>query len=230
MGNRAKATAFILNFIGKIDPSDTQNVELMRTQLESMSDEQFEQYMTLLRKPKDGNVVQGRQTLTYYAPNLSKTKIKLNRNLEIAEELGHSFFERLWITDPQTGETYLTPNQHLVMDLPVRRQAQIHEKKASIPLHANSVDELSGQVTGDSKGSKISFPELQAQVSQQLDNTIIEEIKIRGGDQKAYQEFEKRMIETGSCSQNDLLDMGTRAKSTDTASTLLKGMHLGNNL
>lgn len=230
MGNRAAATEFILKYIGKLNPADKENVELIKSQLESMSDEAFESYMTLLRKPKEGETVQGRQTLNYYAPNLSKNKLSIERNLKIAEELGHDFFEQLWITDPQTNETYLTPNKHLVMDLPVRRQAQIHEKKASIPMHSKSMDELSGQVTGESKGSKLSFPELQAQVSQELDMTILEEIKIRGGDQKAYQEFEKRILETGSCSQADLLSMGTRAKSTDTTSALLKGMHLGNNL
>lgn len=230
MGNRAAATEFILKYIGKLNPADKDNVELMKKQLDSLNDQQFEQYMASLRKPKDGKRVQGRQTLNYYAPNLSKNKLMLERNLKLAEELGHAFFEQLWITDPQTGETYLTPHKHLVMDLPVRRQAQIHEKKASIPMNSKSVDELSGQVTGESKGSKLSFPELQAQVSQELDMTILEEIKIRGGDQKAYQEFEKRMIETGSCSQADLLAMGTRAKSTDTTSALLKGMHLGNNL
>lgn len=230
MGNRAKATEYILKYIGAICPSDKHNVEITKKHLESLSDEQFEQYMKALRKPKDGEEDQGRQTLTYYAPNLGDTKITIERNLAIAEEIGHQFFEQLWITDPQTQQTYLTPNKHLVIDMPVRRQAQIHEKKASIPLHANSVDEMSGQVTGESKGSKLSFPELQSQVSQELESTIIEEIKLRGGDERAYQEFEKQILETGSCSQSDILAMGTRAKSTDTASILLKGMHLGNNL
>ena len=230
MNNRQRATEFILKYIGMIDPDNKANVEMTKRNLEGLSDEQFASYMRSLRKPTSGEEEQGRQTLTFYAPNLAKTKITVKRNLDIAEKLGHPFFERLWITDPQTQQTYLTSHRHLVMDLPVRRQAQIHEKKVSIPQDANTVDEMSGQVTGNSKGSKLSFPELQAQVSQELNSTIIEEFKIRGGDEKALQAFERQLIETGSCSQSGILDMGTRAKSTETVSILLKGMHLGNNL
>src|SRR5690606_25458353 len=152
--------------------SDKQNVELIRQQLEAMSDEQFEQYMTMLQR-QDGER-RPREILPYYAPNLAKSKLNIKRNLDIAEELGHKFFERLWITDPQTNVTYLTSHAHLVVDLPIRRQAQIHEKKVSIPMDSKSVDELTGQVTGSSKGSKLSFPELQAQLSQDLTSTIIE--------------------------------------------------------
>lgn len=230
MGNRAKATEFILTHIAMIVPEDSANVNLTRQKLEAMNDAEFEGYMRALRRSPTGIADQGRQTLTYYAPNLSKTKISVKRNLEIAEKIGHKFFERLWLTDPQTGVTYLTPNEYMVIDLPVRRQAQVLIKKVSIPMDNNSVDELSAQPTGDSKGGKLSFPELQAQVSQQLDRTIIEEIKIRGGDEKAFQEFERRMIETGSVSQEELLRLGTRVKSTQTLSNLLKGMHLDNNL
>lgn len=230
MSKRARATAYILEHIAMLEPGSSDNVEITRQRLESLSDEQFADYMRRLRKPKNAEEEQGRQTLTYYAPNLGKTKLRVARNLEIAEKIGHPFFERLWITDPQTGVTYLTPNRYLVCDLPVRRQAQLLVKKVSIPTDNNTVDELSGQPTGDSKGGKLSFPELQAQVSQQLDRTVIEEIKIRGGDEKAYQTFERRMIEQGSVSQDELLRQGTRVKSTETLSILLKGMMLDNNL
>lgn len=230
MGNRKKATDYILKHIAMFDPNDKANVQLTKQFLESLSDEQFEDYMRRLRKPENGAEDQGRETLTYYAPNLSKIKLEVKRNLEIADAIGHNFFERLWLTDPQTGETYLTTQAHMVVDLPIRRQAQLLIKKSSIPANNNTVDELSGQPTGESKGGKLSFPELQAQVAQQLDNTILEEIKIRGGDEIAYQEFERQMLETGSASLEQLLSLGTKVKSTETLSKLFKGMHFDNNL
>ena len=230
MGNRAAATAFILEHIGMIDPDDTQNVEIKRKELESLSDSEFREYMRKISRLKEGESDEGRETLTYYAPNLAKTKISVKRNLEIAKKIGHEFFERLWITDPQTGVTYLTVQKHMVVDMTIRRQAQLQIKKSSIPLDQNSVDELSGQPTGASKGGKVSFPEIQAQASQELDQTIIEEIKIRGGDEKAYREFEKKLIDNGTVSQTELLAMGTRTKSTETLSKLFMGMHLDNNL
>jgi hypothetical protein len=230
MGNRKEATAYILEHIAMIDPSDKQNIDLCRKQLESMTDVQFESYMHRISAVPDEDEDRKQDCLTYYAPNLGTTKITIENNLKIADKIGHKFFERLWITDPQTGVTYLTPNEFMIVDLPIRRQAQLLIKKISIPLDHKSVDELSGQVTGESKGSKLSFPELQAQVSQNLENTIIEEIKIRGGDEKAYQEFERQMVERGSCSQAEILSLGTTVKSTQTLATLLKGMHLDNNL
>lgn len=230
MGNRKAATDYILKHIAMIDPTDKGNLELTKSQLESLSDAEFEAYMHSLSAPPADDPDRLQETLTYYAPNLGKTKISLKRNLEIAKAIGHKFFERLWITDAQTGVTYLTPNEFMVVDLPIRRQAQLLIKKASIPTDHKSIDELSGQVTGESKGSKLSFPELQAQVSQGLDQTVIEEIKIRGGDERAYQEFERQMIEKGTVSQAEILSLGTTVKSTETLSILLKGMHLDNNL
>jgi hypothetical protein len=230
MGNRKAATDYILQHIGMIDPADTQNLELTRSQLEGMTDVQFESYMNRISEVPADDEDRQQDCLTYYAPNLGKTKITIENNLRIAETIGHKFFERLWVTDAQTGVTYLTPNEFMIVDLPIRRQAQLLVKKSSIPVDHRSVDELSGQVTGGSKGSKLSFPELQAQVSQNLDRTIIEEIKIRGGDEKAYQEFERLMVERGSCAQDEILALGTKVRSTQTVAALLKGMHLDNNL
>lgn len=227
---RKKVTEFIVSVIQDFTPGDTRNSEITRERLESMSDEKFEDYMRRLGKPQTEEEWMNREHLNLYVPNLDKTKINVIRNVEIAKSLGKNIFQQVWITDPQTLLTFLTPKPYPVMDLPVRRQAQIHEKKASIPLHSKSVDQLTGQVTGDSKGSKMSFPEIGALASQKLDNSLIEMIKIRGGDEEAYREVERKLIQTGSCSMSDVLDMGTRVKSTDVASAYLKAMHLDNNL
>jgi len=230
MGNRRKATAYILDNLALIEPGNRENVELTRKNLEALTDEQFAAYMAKLRKPANDANAKDQEVLCYFAPNLADTKITLDQNLAVAAKIGHNFFEQLWVTDAQTGRTYKTPEEYCVVDLPIRRQAQHQEKKATIPLTNNSVDELSGQPTGDSKGSKLSFPELQAQVSQNLEHTIIEEIKLRGGDEKAWIEFERSMIEKGTVSQAELLRLKTTVKSTETLSVLLTGMHLKNNL
>lgn len=228
MSKRKEATEFILKWIGAIDPTDQHNVALMRSQLEAMSDKQFEDYMrSLLPVPEDQASEQ--EILPYYLPNLNGRKVTIDNNLKIAEAIGHKFYEHIWSEDPQTGVEYLTPNEHLIIDLPIRRQAQLLVKKASIPQDNKSIDELSGQVTGDSKGSKISFPELQAQASQNLEKTIIEQIKIRGGDEVAYREFERQMLESGTVSQDEVVNLGSKVKSTKTLANLLRGMHLGNN-
>lgn len=221
MGNRKAATALILKYIDKILPGSP-NTAIYKKRLEAMSDKEFDAFMTRLES--------GEEVLSIVMPNLDEHKISVENNLKIAEELGHNFFERLWLTDPLTGKTYLTPVKYLVIDLPLRRQVQMLQKKSSVPEDNRHVDELSGQVTGVSKGSKISFPELQVLFAQGLDSTITELIKFRGGDAKAFNAMNRSILETGGASLEALSRVPTKVKSVVTLSTLLKAMHLDNNL
>ncbi len=221
MANRKAATRELLKYIDKILPGG-ENVKVYEEQLGKLTDAEFDAYMEKLES--------GEETLFLVAPNLAKNRLSVERNLEIAKELNHNFFERLWLTDPHTGTTYLTPIPYLVVDLPLRRQAQLLNKKISIPDNNDHIDEMTGQPTGPSKGSKLSFPELQTLYAQGLDRTIEELIKFRGGDTEAFRQMNAEMINKGSVSLDALADKGTRVKSTETLSVLLKSMHLDNNL
>lgn len=221
MANRKAATKELLKYIDKILPGGD-NVKLYEEQLGKLTDAEFDAYMAKLES--------GEETLFLVAPNLAKNRLSVERNLEIAKELNHNFFERLWLTDPHTGTTYLTPIPYLVVDLPLRRQAQLLNKKITIPDNNDHIDEMTGQPTGPSKGSKLSFPELQTLYAQGLDRTIEELIKFRGGDTEAFRQMNAEMINKGSVSLDALATNGTRVKSTETLSILLKSMHLDNNL
>ena len=195
-----------------------------------MSDREFDSYMKSLL-PHSEEEATRQEIIPYFAANLTGAPgINVENNFRIAEEIGHKFYQRIWIEDPETGQELLTPHEHLKIDMPCRRQAQLLIKKSSIPQDGKTIDDLSGQVTGDSKGSKLSFPELQANASQKLDSAILEKIKIRGGDEVAYREFERIMIAHGSVSQEEVMNLGSKVKSTKTVANLLRGMLLGNNL
>lgn len=221
MGNRKAATAMILKYIEKILPGSP-NTAFYTVRLAEMTDKEFDQFMT--------NLENGTEILTIKTPNLSKQKLSLDRNLAIAKELGHDFFQYLILTDPTTGEVYKTPVKYLVIDVPLRRQVQLLQSKATIPENNKHIDELSGQSTGPSKGSKISFPELQVLFAQGLDATITELIKFRGGDAQAFNAMNRSIIETGGVSIEYLSQFGTKVKSVTTLSTLLKTIHLDNTL
>lgn len=221
MSNRKAATDEVVKWMDKLLPG-SENGRLYRQRLERLSDEEFDRYMNDLQS--------GAQVISLIAPNLSEQKLSIERNLEIAKELGHELFQRLWLTDAKTGTTYLTPVKYLVVDLPVRRQQQLLIKKISIPEDNRHVDELTGQPTGPSKGSKLSFPELQVLYAQGLDKSIEELIKFRGGDLKAFQASTRQIVETGGASQEAIKRLPTKVKSTETVATLLKAMHLDNNL
>lgn len=229
MSRRQEVTDFIVAELDKIVPGDVHNGQLIRQQLEGMSDADFEDYMRRLLPPTDAQSLAEREILPFYSPNLAEKKIMIAPLIRQARDLGVEIYQRLVVTDRHTGLTQLTPHRYPVFDIPVRRQAQTLTKKSSIPTSDHIVDDLTAQPTSDSKGSKISSPELQSLLSQGLDNMVTEFIKYRGGDEAAYRELERNLIENGRVSTTQLNGLGI-TKSVQTLSTFFKGMHIGNNL
>lgn len=219
MANRKKATEVLLSYIERILPGE--NKKMYEDLLSKMSDADFDAYMKKLGS--------GEETLFLVAPNLSESKVSVENNIKIAKELGHEFFQRLRLTDAATGVTYLTPIPYLVIDLPLRRQAQLLTKKLSVPDNNQHIDERTGQPTGDSGSSKLSFPEIQAMYAQGLDKTLEEMLKYRGGDEEGFRAMNKEIIEKGGVSLNALPNNG-KVKSLETFSIFLKAMHINNNL
>jgi len=219
--NRKAAEAFILKYIEKILPGSN-NVKMYEEMFAGMSDAKFDTFMA--------DIEDGKTRLVIIAPNLQAQKLSTKRNLGIAEELGHNFFQRLWLKSPHLDAPYLTPIKYLVMQLPLRRQAQLLTKKISIPEDNKSVDDFSGQPTGKSQGSKLSYPELQILAALGLDANITEMIKFRGGDTKAFDAQNRQISESGGTSQKAIEHLGTVVKSTQTLSIYLKCMHLDNTL
>jgi hypothetical protein len=224
MASRVEVTAFIVGAIAEIIPGDTYNSDLTKKRLDAMSDEEFDEYVRALAKPTTEEGIATQEILPFYSPNLKDPRVTMPNLLKVADMIGFEFFEQLWLTDPQTGRVFLTPQKYLVLDMTVRRQAQMLTKKSSIPENSRHVDEMSGQVTGKSKGSKISFPELQAQLAQGLEHTLIEEIKVRGGDRAAQVEFDRQLIENGEASIVDVTAGGGVTTSTSTVGKLFRGM------
>jgi len=220
-GNRTAAQNVILENIEKLLPGSA-NTQMYKDLFASMSDKEFDSFMTQIKE--------GSACLAVIAPNLSETKLSVERNLDLAEELGHQFFERVWI-DPGNGEApYLSQVPYLVVDLPLRRQAQLHVKKVSIPEDTRSIDDYTGQPTGKSKGSKVSYPEIQILAAHGLDRSLEELLKFRGGDVKGFDAMNTAIARTGGVSMDSIRALGTTVRSTQTLSTLLKAMHLENTL
>lgn len=230
MANRKEVTDFIVNTLAEFTPGNTYNSDLARSRLDKMSDREFDSYIKSLAKPDTEEGRKDQEIIPFYVPNLSKDKVTMEQLMKVADKVGLPLFERLWLTDPQTGTVYLTPQKYLVIDLLVRRQAQMLTKKSSIPSDTRSTDHLTAQVTGKSKGSKMSFPEVAAQLAQGLTATLTEEIKVRGGDRVAQVEFERQLIEHGEASIEVATSAGTLTKSTTVLAILLRSMLINNNL
>ena len=224
MSNRKLATEHLLKWIGAIEKvfGTKNNTVFLEKRLNGMADAEFKALMEGFRT--------GEVYPRLFIPNLTTGEFDMSKMLAVAKQMRVKLFHRLWLTDPKTRQVYLTPHEYLVVHLPVRRQAQLLVKKISIPGDNRHVDEMTGQPTGPSKGSSMSFPELQVMAAKGLDNCVTELIKYRGGDSVAYNALTKSILESGTVSNEYLDSLGSNVKVTEVLSCLFTGMHLDNNL
>lgn len=219
--NRKAAEAAVYEFLEGVLPG-SKNVEIYKNFFATMDDEAFKNWIEDLKERKTYIVV--------IAPEGAEPLLTFSRNLKLAEKWGHKFYQRVWMTDPHTGVKYLSNNPYLIMRLPLKRQAQFLIEKIAIPEDNYSINNLTGQPTGKSKGSTISNPELQILNALQLDKSAIEMIKMRGGDLIAFNAMNNQIYETGTASIEAIDALGTNVKAVQSLSTILTAMHLSNTL
>lgn len=218
---RSVTEKFIIDNISKLLPGE-QNSKIYIDLFASMSDKQFDDFMKALEE--------GTSKLAIIVPNFSEQKLSIERNLALADELGHKFFERIWMNDGDGTPPYLSTVPYLIVDLPLRRQAQLLVKKISIPEDNKSVDDFTGQPTGKSKGSKISYPEMQILAALDATDSLAELLKFRGGDSGGFNAMNKQISDTGGVSLKAIEHLSSGVESSQTLSTLLVCMHLSNTL
>ena len=215
MSNRQQAQAFIIEYIGKL--TGPINVGLYEKKFSAMSDEEFDSFMKDLRDRK--------QRLCVIDANFGTERLSVKRNIEVAKELGKSLFQKVWVSAEAGRPAYLTPNEYIITIMPLRRQAQVLSKKISIPEDNNSVDDFTGQPTGKSKGSKISYPETQVLASFGLNKSITELLKYRGGDERGFAAMNTMIDRTGSVNLKAIEPYAGGVKSTRTLKSLMTAMH-----
>lgn len=224
--NRKAAEKVILSVVDSISPGNP-NVQHYKNLFDPNSptyidDKGFDDWMTRWRN-KEGAIV-------YVDSPDGKHQLDVKRNLEvIAPKMGIEFFQQIWYQD-ETGDWFLTPNTYMIVPYPVRRQAQLLVEKISIPEHNRSIDDYTGQVTGDSRGSKISYPELSLLKAFGLKKSIEELMHWRGGDVKGNRLMNQQIMRTGGASMDALAPYAGEVTSTRTLRNILIGMHLDNTL
>ena len=220
-GNRKKAEALCLSLLKQLGPKGF-TANRYKELFAEMSDKEFDQFINDLES--------GAKFLIMISPNWNDEGISVENNLALADSLGHKFFQKIWIEGTGENPTIQTPIEHMVLDLPVKRCSQTLEKKISVPPDNKVVDALTGQPTGDSKGARVSFPELQLCAAMNLDNAMIESMKYLGGDTRGLAAYNAMLSQTGRVNLKALEPYASGVESTHTLRTLLTCMHLANNL
>jgi hypothetical protein len=219
--NRKAAEEYIIKYINKLTPK-TGNAELYRKRFDSMSDEEFDTYMKDLES--------GKKTLSIILPNFKDKGVTIDNTIKIAQELGLSFFHNLWVSGKGDTPTYMTPVKYMVIDLPVSRQSQTLVKKRSIPKDNKTVDALTGQPTGASKGAKLSYPEIQVLASMGMESSLLELVKYRGGDNKGNAVYTGMLSNMGTARLDTMASYASGVVSTSTLKTFLTSALLKSNL
>ena len=221
MGNRKEAENFIYDFINSLSPGNLV-VGIYKKLFGSMSDETFDKYMDDFEKEK--------KYLVFISPNFGEHNLSTERNLDIADKLGYNFFQQIWFGQKGDIPAYLTPEENLIMDVPIRRASQLLTKKIRVPEHNQTVDFLTNQPTGESKRSKISAPELKILATMNIDPAITELIKYRGGDARGYAALNGMLSRYGKANLNTLNNFADGVGSTKTLKSYLTAMHLNTTL
>ena len=221
-GNRKAAEAYILKMIEKLAPGSS-NRKIYEESFAKMSDKQFDDLMKSFKAKTD--------RLAVYAPNYGDGGITIENNLAIADSMGHDFMQHLIIHGSSEDEpSYKTPIKYMVVELTARRQAQLQVKGTSVPEHNKAMNQLTGQPTGTSKSARITYPETQILRSMGMENTLVELLKMRGGDIKGFDAMNRTIATQGEVSLNSIMHLSSGVESTKTLKTLLTCMHLKSTL
>lgn len=220
-GNRKKAQAVLLKMFKRLD-IDGFDYKQLEANVTAMTDSQFDKFMTDLES--------GIAELHLTIPIGNEVKFTMEHIFACADEFEHVFHERIWIDNKDGTPPYLSNEAYLIIDGPVRRQAQHFSKKASVPVDNSTIDHLTGQVTGPSKGTTVSGPEANVAVALGMVESLTELYKIRGGDNKALNAMNREIAQRGGASLDEILKLNTKVKSTQAVDTILTCMHIKSTL
>lgn len=219
---RKQVEEYVLKYIGKIVTGED-NLNLYKDMFKRMNDKEFDQWMRDIRDKK--------RTLSIVIPNGDKkNKVSVENNLKVAKELKVEFFQPLKVTGQKDTPDYTTTNKFFICKLPLRRAAQLLSKGISVPENSKITDTLTGQVTSDSRSSKMTYPEIQVLLGMGMNATLREILKLRGGDLGAANAMNQSLTKIGKVNQQAINQYSTGVVSTKTLKAYLNGIHLKSTL
>lgn len=214
------ARSYFMELIKDMLPNDTRNKSLYIDMFDSFSIDDYETLATRIE-------LHG-FSLPIFVKNMetSEDNGNFDRFVKAGEKRGLEFYERLILTDHVTGMEFMTPQKYLIITLSARRQIQHLLKKIALPENDAVKDQLTGQVTGKSKGASITAPEMNSLEAKGHIEGIIELAKVRGGDRVAASSMKDQIATTGGFSLSPIMDEKTQVKAVTTLKHILLGMHL----
>lgn len=190
------------------------NIGLISNLIDGMSDKELDALVE--------DIANGKSVLPLVVPNGST--IDYEDLLDTAKKRKVQLHKKIITIDGNKRTKGRIPR--LVMEVPVKKLAQLVDKKRSIADDQHSVNHLTGQVTGASKSMSITNPELSLWSGNGMDASIREATKYRGGDINAKLVIEK-LAESGmEITQETLERYSSGPEVNNTVKQMLLGMHI----
>lgn len=219
-GNRKAFEDFLIPRLRKLTPSGY-NGDVYESLFKDMNDDQFEEFV---------NKLEAGAPLCIWIDNYDRNhQINYDNVIAMSLEIGLNPEQQLTYIDADTGMTITTPETFIVGNTEVRKQRQMWVKKFGYGKDDTKIDDLTGQVYGDSRGTGMSLPEVRVLKTMGLFTTAKEIYNVKGGDIKALEEFRSSIQETGETNVRANLKAGSGVKSLKSVSELYYGRHIENN-
>ena len=219
--DRKKFVDYILTHVEKMEKGNP-TVGILKKRFDEMSDKEIEQIRDSLEKEEI--------YLPFFRANFADNPIDIESWKELAEEVDAEVFSHIWKEDALTGDVVKSIPKHWVGLMPTRRMIQYLNDKISTSEDNNVRDALTGQVTGASKSSALSNPQINALVARGCTSAATEFAKLRGGDVEVSRAFNKQISREGRAYQEPLLKMESRPEITETIKSYLLSIHLPSTL
>lgn len=190
------------------------NIGLISNLIDDMSDKELDALVE--------DIANGKSVLPLVVPNGST--IDYEDLLDTAKKRKVQLHKKIITIDGNKRTKGRIPR--LVMEVPVKKLAQLVDKKRSIADDQHSVNHLTGQVTGASKSMSITNPELSLWSGNGMSDSIREATKYRGGDINSKLVIEK-LAESGmEITQETLERYSSGPEVNNTVKQMLLGMHI----
>ncbi len=193
---RKQIEEHLFKFIANI--SDEYNLAIYKARFSEMTDIEFTQFMEDLNSKKIN--------LALIQPTGIKNTVTVEKNMRVAKEIKVNILDNIIY---KTDTPYVVNVPTAILRLPVKRTVQILSSKIGVPKDNKTIDASTGQATGASKGSRITLPELQLLDAMGLEKSLVELMKIRGGDLGAYRAYSASLENYGEASQEVINQYGT---------------------
>ena len=212
--NRKKAEEYLLRELKNF--KDDRLIKLYHSRFKEMSNQEFDDWIRKLET---------RKAMINIIVEPGNKKIGLNELIDYSKKLGISIMAKIRIDNKLLNHKSYMNHLQFTGWLPIKRTQQT-ATKGLIVAKGNSLDMMSGQVTGTSRPGRMTKPEIEVIAGLGLPHSLTEITNINGGDLGLKSGLEATISQTGRASQEEIKSYSTGVESRKTLQVLFKGMHL----